>query len=104
MVRDAAAAFQPHAWVNVHSGMEALFLPYDHVAHIPEGPDAAASLALLQQLNITTCGGRCAVGSGGKSVGCAGHVRGFYLERRVLLGVARSGRCWRIRRYKSAAQ
>lgn len=70
MLRDIAAAFQPHAWVNVHSGMEALFLPYDHVARVPEGPDAAASLALLQHLNVTSCGGRCAVGSGGKSVGC----------------------------------
>lgn len=27
----------PHAWVNVHSGMEALFMPYDHKAMIPDG-------------------------------------------------------------------
>ncbi len=56
-VRDVAVAFQPHAWVNVHSGMEGLFMPYDHVAVIPEGPDAAASLAILQvpQLFGKTC-------------------------------------------------
>ena len=36
LLRDLATAFKPHAWVNVHSGMEALFLPYDHVARIPE--------------------------------------------------------------------
>ena len=71
MIRDIATAFRPHAWVNVHSGMEALFLPYDHVARVPEGPDAAASLAMLHELNRTACAGRCAVGSGGKSVGCA---------------------------------
>ena len=40
-VRDVAVAFRPHAWVNVHSGMEGLFMPYDHVAEIPDGPDAA---------------------------------------------------------------
>ena len=25
-----AKSFQPHVWVNAHSGMEALFMPYDH--------------------------------------------------------------------------
>ena len=80
MLRDIAVAFKPHAWVNVHSGMEALFLPYDHVAHVPEGADAAASMALLQQLNVTACGGRCAVGSGGKSVGCAVQPSGSYVQ------------------------
>ncbi len=56
-MRDVAVAFQPHAWVNVHSGMEGLFMPYDHVAVIPEGPDAAASLAILQviPLHDTAC-------------------------------------------------
>ena len=31
----------PHAWVNVHSGMEALFMPYDHKAMIPDGEGEA---------------------------------------------------------------
>ena len=37
MVRALAASFAPHAWVNVHSGMEALFMPYDHRTVIPTG-------------------------------------------------------------------
>ena len=68
-MRDLAQQFQPHVWLNMHSGMEALFMPYDHRAAVPEGPEAAAALQLLQQLNRAACGGRCAVGSGGKSVG-----------------------------------
>ena len=42
---------------------------YDHLAHIPEGTAALATQDILQQLNNISCGGRCAVGSGGKSVG-----------------------------------
>ena len=68
-MRDIATALRPHAWVNVHSGMEGLFMPYDHIARMPDGADAAASLAVLQELNRTACGGRCVVGSGGESVG-----------------------------------
>ena len=59
-MRHVAVAFRPHAWVNVHSGMEGLFMPYDHVAVIPEGPDAAASLAILQVL--PPCGKACRSG------------------------------------------
>ena len=30
-----AKDFRPHVWVNAHSGMEALFMPYDHrCAHL----------------------------------------------------------------------
>lgn len=34
MLRALAASFKPHAWVNVHSGMKALFMPYDHRAEV----------------------------------------------------------------------
>jgi len=44
-------SFRQHVWLNMHSGMEALFMPYDHLAEIPEGPGAQASLHILQQLN-----------------------------------------------------
>ena len=44
-------AFRQHVWLNMHSGMEALFMPYDHEAAIPSGPGAQASLSILQQLN-----------------------------------------------------
>ena len=30
--------------MNAHSGMEALFMPYDHLPHIPEGEPAQATL------------------------------------------------------------
>ena len=39
-----ARAFKPHVWMNAHSGMEALFMPYDHLPHIPEGEAAQATL------------------------------------------------------------
>lgn len=64
-----AKTFRPHVWVNVHSGMEALFMPYDHKAHIPSGRGAQAMLHVLNTLNTDICNRRCAVGSGGKSVG-----------------------------------
>ena len=69
MLRALAEETQPHVWLSVHSGMEAMFLPYDHKDAVPEGAGAEATLRLLHQLNAKTCGGRCVVGSGGKSVG-----------------------------------
>ena len=39
-----ARAFKPHVWMNAHSGMEALFMPYDHLPHIPTGDAAQATL------------------------------------------------------------
>ena len=49
--------------------MKALFMPYDHVAALPDDDTGKISLALLQQLNALKCNGKCVVGSGGKSVG-----------------------------------
>ena len=37
-------SFKPHVWTSVHSGMAALFMPYDHQANIP---GAAAALDAL---------------------------------------------------------
>lgn len=64
-----ARQFQPHVWLNVHSGMQALFTPYDHKPYVPEGPGNAASLRILELINQDSCKQQCAVGSGGKSVG-----------------------------------
>ena len=36
--------------MNVHSGMEALFMPYDHLAAIPKGDTAHATLEVTQKL------------------------------------------------------
>ena len=30
-----AKELKPHVWLNVHSGMYALFTPYDHKGHVP---------------------------------------------------------------------
>lgn len=32
-----ARALRPHVWASVHSGMDALFMPYDHKAQVPGG-------------------------------------------------------------------
>lgn len=65
--------FAPHVWVNVHSGMEALFMPYDHKKMVPNDRVGIALRNLLQALNVQHCGGHCAVGSGGSAVGYLSH-------------------------------
>lgn len=37
LLHQILTSHKPHAWVNVHSGMEALFMPYDHQARLPTG-------------------------------------------------------------------
>ena len=66
-------AFNPHVWVNVHSGMEALFMPFDHKAMEPKGPGPDAMKQILTDINRMHCGGRCVVGSGGLGVGYLAH-------------------------------
>ncbi|KAK9867007.1 hypothetical protein WJX84_010715 [Apatococcus fuscideae] len=73
ILKALAEDFKPHVWLNVHSGMEALFMPYDHVATIPTGPAAEATYNILEELNMVSCRGQCAVGSGGESVGYLAH-------------------------------
>jgi len=57
----------------VHSGMEAVFSPYDHVAATPRGREADATMELLAAVDAAACGGRCAKGSGGAAVGYLAH-------------------------------
>jgi hypothetical protein len=73
ILQTLAKNFEPHVWLNVHSGMEAMFLPYDHKNEVPKGPAADATLAILHQLNKDLCKGTCAVGPGGKTVGYFAH-------------------------------
>ena len=54
MLKTLLEEFEPHAWVNVHSGMEALFLPYDHKATEPEGPGADAMRDILRGSTLRT--------------------------------------------------
>jgi hypothetical protein len=72
LLRDALAAFRPHAWVNVHSGMRALFMPFDHVAREAPGPGGDAMRAILGSLKAKHCDD-CVVGSGGAAVGYLAH-------------------------------
>ena len=74
-----AKATRPHVWLNVHSGMMALFTPYDHKPTTPSGAAAAAAIRLLERINAGACGGKCVVGSGGKSVGYLAHGTGNVL-------------------------
>eukprot|EP00879_Flechtneria_rotunda_P019482 GHRR01020461.1.p1 GENE.GHRR01020461.1~~GHRR01020461.1.p1 ORF type:complete len:453 (+),score=174.98 GHRR01020461.1:125-1483(+) len=67
-----AKEFKPHVWLNVHSGMYALFTPYDHKPHVPNTTDARAALRMLQRIKETICT-ECVVGSGGHSVGYLAH-------------------------------
>ena len=86
MLKTLLEEFEPHAWVNVHSGMEALFLPYDHKAAEPEGPGADAMRDILRGINAAHCGGRCVVGGGGKGVGYLAHGTAtdyVYVSQRV---------------------
>ena len=34
LVRHVATQLSPHAWINVHSGMEAMFVPWDHKGEV----------------------------------------------------------------------
>ena len=73
MMKTLLEEFAPHVWVNVHSGMEALFMPFDHKAEEPVGPGADAMMAILRQINAHNCGNRGGVGGGGKGVGYLAH-------------------------------
>ena len=69
MMKTLLEEFRPHVWVNVHSGMEALFMPFDHKAEEPVGPGADAMKAILRQINAHNCGNRCVVGGGARAWG-----------------------------------
>ncbi|KAK2997795.1 hypothetical protein RJ639_028567 [Escallonia herrerae] len=73
LMRKLSLSFQPHIWVNVHSGMEALFMPYDHKNTTPDGLLSHRMRSMLEELNHLHCEDRCMVGSGGGSVGYLAH-------------------------------
>lgn len=73
IMRKLALSFDPHIWVNVHSGMEALFMPYDHRNTTPDGSPSRRMRSLLSELNQVHCHKRCMIGSGGGSVGYLAH-------------------------------
>ncbi|KAA8528819.1 hypothetical protein F0562_036174 [Nyssa sinensis] len=73
IMRKLSVSFEPHIWVNVHSGMEALFMPYDHKNTTPDGLPSHRMRSMLEKLNHLHCEDRCMVGSGGGSVGYLAH-------------------------------
>ncbi|XP_057533040.1 metallocarboxypeptidase A-like protein MCYG_01475 isoform X2 [Amaranthus tricolor] len=73
IMRKLALSFEPHLWVNVHSGMEALFMPYDHRNTTPDGASSVKMKALVNDLNYRHFEGHCLTGSGGGSVGYLAH-------------------------------
>ncbi|KAI8005021.1 hypothetical protein LOK49_LG08G00107 [Camellia lanceoleosa] len=73
IMRKLCVSFEPHIWVNVHSGMEALFMPYDHKNTTPDGLHSHRIRLMLEKLNHLHCEDRCIVGSGGGSVGYLAH-------------------------------
>ncbi|XP_010683637.2 uncharacterized protein LOC104898281 [Beta vulgaris subsp. vulgaris] len=73
IMRKVALSFEPHLWVNVHSGMQALFMPYDHRNTTPDGASSAKMKALVNDLNYRHFQGHCMTGSGGGSVGYLAH-------------------------------
>lgn len=73
IMRRLSMEFEPHIWVNVHSGMEALFMPYDHKNTTPDGLLSQRMKLMLEKLNHLHLNDRCLVGSGGGSVGYLAH-------------------------------
>lgn len=73
IMRELSRSFKPHIWVNVHSGMEALFMPYDHKNTTPNGASAHSMRSVLENLNRRHFQDSCLVGSGGGSVGYLAH-------------------------------
>lgn len=72
-VREIVATHNPDVFINIHSGMEALFVPYDHRKDIPYSESVNATLDRLNDLNAKFCNGSCSVGSGGANVGYLAH-------------------------------
>nr|XP_029144081.1 carboxypeptidase A6 isoform X2 [Arachis hypogaea] len=73
IMRKLAISFEPHVWINVHSGMEALFMPYDHKNTTLDGLPLKRMNSLLEEVNNLHFQKRCVVGSGGGSVGYFAH-------------------------------
>jgi len=71
LILGVARGLRPHVWLNVHSGMEAMFTPWDHRAEV--APGAAEALRILQTIHKDYFTADCVVGSGGKSVGYLAH-------------------------------
>lgn len=74
ILKDLALEFSPHVWIGVHSGMCAMFMPYDHIAKLPKGKAAKAQYDILKKIHFENrMTDDCLYGSGGETVGYAAH-------------------------------
>ncbi|KAM3309576.1 hypothetical protein ACQJBY_030691 [Aegilops geniculata] len=73
IMKELSKSFKPHIWVNVHSGMEALFMPYDHKNTTPDGAPSHLMRSVLENVNHRNFQDSCLVGSGGGAVGYLAH-------------------------------
>lgn len=47
MLLALAKELHPHVWLNVHSGMYALFTPYDHKGHVPNTTGVRSAISCI---------------------------------------------------------
>ncbi|KAG1672986.1 hypothetical protein FOA52_005916 [Chlamydomonas sp. UWO 241] len=86
LVRRLATEFKPHVWLNIHSGMDAMFTPWDHRDSVPaEAQEALEFLKTIRDDSFPDIMGMTIrddvfpdikgveVGSGGKTVGYLAH-------------------------------
>ena len=73
LLKEITESFRPDVFLNIHSGMEAMFVPWDHRLDVDYGVNVNGTLDMLHEIDATFCGGNCAVGAGGKEVGYKAH-------------------------------
>ena len=73
ILKKLAERFKPDVFINVHSGMEAMFVPFDHKNTIAYGRNVNATLEIFENINSKFCKGACSIGSGGATVGYLAH-------------------------------
>ena len=72
IIKKVVEELRIHAWVNVHSGMAAMFLPIDYKAQVPEDEDMLHNSRIIGSLKKKYCPS-CEIGSGGATVGYRAH-------------------------------
>ena len=72
IIKKVVEELRIHAWVNVHSGMAAMFLPIDYKAQVPEDEDMLHNSRIIGSLKEKHCPS-CQIGSGGATVGYRAH-------------------------------
>ena len=72
IIKKVVEELRIHAWVNVHSGMAAMFLPIDYKAQVPEDEDMLHNSRIIGSLKEKHCPS-CEIGSGGATVGYRAH-------------------------------